>query len=217
MILLNLYGQDVSTDGKWCYIVFWVIGDSQTRWGLLKKRLMGACPSCSSASVVLYYRAEMQAPKPSDVFLLKLSCHDRKGLLYGTFFFYLLSIFCFWFYICAHVTLFVYLVSFFHIKHSYFEMNLGFGLLIYNFCGLFVLSFKLLIHTLWLLWIKRKERENVESLNDPFQSTCFLMDSGISDAFLLLWLEWQKLHSSAFLVFGYGISDFPLQWRILIW
>lgn len=87
VILLNLYGQDVSTDGKWCYIVFWVTGDSQTRWGLLKKRLMGACPSCSSASVVLYYRAEMQAPKPSDVFLLKLSCYDRKGLLYGTFFF----------------------------------------------------------------------------------------------------------------------------------
>lgn len=73
---------DVSTDGKWCYIVFWVIGDSQTRWGLLKNRLMGACPSCSSASGVLYYRAEMQPPKPPDVFLLKLSCYDRKGLLY---------------------------------------------------------------------------------------------------------------------------------------
>lgn len=83
---LSIVRGDVSTDGKWCYIVFWVIGDSQTRWGLLKKRLMGACPSCSSASVVLYYRAEMQAPKPSDVFLLKLSCYDRKGLLYGNFY-----------------------------------------------------------------------------------------------------------------------------------
>lgn len=79
---LSIVRGDVSTDGKWCYIVFWVIGDSQTRWGLLKKRLMGACPSCSSASGVLYYRAEMQPPKPPDVFLLKLSCYDRKGLLY---------------------------------------------------------------------------------------------------------------------------------------
>lgn len=101
VILLNLYGQDVSTDGKWCYIVFWVIGDSQTRWGLLKKRLMGACPSCSSASVVLYYRAEMQAPKPSDVFLLKLSCYDRKGLLYGTFFFFTFNFLFLILYLCS--------------------------------------------------------------------------------------------------------------------
>ncbi|CAA2973381.1 ACT domain-containing ACR10 [Olea europaea subsp. europaea] len=73
---------DVSTDGKWCYIVFWVIGKPSTRWGLLKKRLMGACPSCSSASGISYYRAELQPPKPPDVFLLKLFCHDRRGLLH---------------------------------------------------------------------------------------------------------------------------------------
>ncbi|CAI9783158.1 unnamed protein product [Fraxinus pennsylvanica] len=73
---------DVSTDGKWCYIVFWVIGKPSTRWALLKKRLMGACPSCSSASGISYYRAELQPPKPPDVFLLKLSCHDRRGLLH---------------------------------------------------------------------------------------------------------------------------------------
>lgn len=82
---------------------------------------------------------------------------SKRPSIWYFFFFFTLSIFCFWFYICAHVTLFVYLVSFFHIKHSYFEMNLGFGLLIYNFCGLFVLSFKLLIHTLWLL--KKRKRE----------------------------------------------------------
>ncbi|KAK2654927.1 hypothetical protein Ddye_007979 [Dipteronia dyeriana] len=73
---------DVSTDGKWCYIVFWVIGKPTTRWNLLKKRLMGACPSCSSASGIFYYRSELQPPKPPDVFLLKLCCYDRKGLLH---------------------------------------------------------------------------------------------------------------------------------------
>ncbi|KAL3531984.1 hypothetical protein ACH5RR_005505 [Cinchona calisaya] len=73
---------DVSTDGKWCYLVFWVVGKPTTRWSLLKKRMVDACPSCSSASGISFYRAELQPPKPPDVFLLKLLCHDRKGLLH---------------------------------------------------------------------------------------------------------------------------------------
>ncbi|KAM7526169.1 hypothetical protein LguiA_016071 [Lonicera macranthoides] len=77
---LSIVRGDVSTDGKWCYIVFWVIGKPSTRWGLLKKRLSGACPSCSSASGISYY--ELQPPKPPDVFLLKFCCHDRRGLLH---------------------------------------------------------------------------------------------------------------------------------------
>ncbi|GAV58157.1 ACT domain-containing protein [Cephalotus follicularis] len=79
---LNIIRGDVSTDGKWCYIVFWVIGKSTTRWDLLKKRLVGACPSCSSASGFFYYRSELQPPKPPDVYLLKICCHDRRGLLH---------------------------------------------------------------------------------------------------------------------------------------
>ncbi|KAL9345708.1 hypothetical protein Peur_060561 [Populus x canadensis] len=79
---LSIVRGDVSTDGKWCYIVFSVVGKSTTRWGLLKKRLVGACPSCSSASGISYYTAELQPPRPPDVFLLKLACHDRKGLLH---------------------------------------------------------------------------------------------------------------------------------------
>ncbi|KAF5747862.1 hypothetical protein HS088_TW05G00591 [Tripterygium wilfordii] len=73
---------DVSTDGKWCYIVFWVVGKPTTRWSLLEKRLLGVCPSCSSASGIFYYRAELQPPKPPDVFLLTLCCYDRRGLLH---------------------------------------------------------------------------------------------------------------------------------------
>ncbi|KAK6152361.1 hypothetical protein DH2020_014996 [Rehmannia glutinosa] len=73
---------DVSTDGKWCYIVFWVLGKPSTRWSLLKKRLMGACPCFLLACGISYYRAELQSPKPADVFLLKFCCHDRLGLLH---------------------------------------------------------------------------------------------------------------------------------------
>ncbi|KAJ7976904.1 ACT domain-containing protein [Quillaja saponaria] len=79
---LSIVRGDVSTDGKWCYLIFWVIGKSTTRWNLLEKRLIGACPSCSSASGIYYYRSELQPPKPPDVFLLKFCCYDRKGLLH---------------------------------------------------------------------------------------------------------------------------------------
>ncbi|GFQ05464.1 act domain-containing protein acr10 [Phtheirospermum japonicum] len=57
-------------------------GKPITRWGLLKKRLMEACPSCSFASGISYYRDELQPPKPPHVFLLKLCCHDRRALLH---------------------------------------------------------------------------------------------------------------------------------------
>ncbi|KAK2981187.1 hypothetical protein RJ640_007121 [Escallonia rubra] len=79
---LSIVRGDVSTDGKWCYVVFWVVGKPNARWGLLKKRLSGVCPSCSSASGISFYKTELQPPKPPDVFLLKLCCHDRRGLLH---------------------------------------------------------------------------------------------------------------------------------------
>ncbi|KAK6126245.1 hypothetical protein DH2020_040017 [Rehmannia glutinosa] len=58
------------------------IGKPSTRWSLLKKRLMGACPCFLLACGISYYRAELQSPKPADVFLLKFCCHDRLGLLH---------------------------------------------------------------------------------------------------------------------------------------
>ncbi|KAI3706715.1 hypothetical protein L6452_24641 [Arctium lappa] len=79
---LSIVRGDVSTDGKWCYIVFWVVGKASTRWGLLKKRLLEACPSCSSANTLIYYPAESQPSKPPDVFLLKFCCRDRQALLH---------------------------------------------------------------------------------------------------------------------------------------
>ncbi|KAK6943879.1 hypothetical protein RJ641_024981, partial [Dillenia turbinata] len=79
---LSIVRVDSSTDGKWCYIVFWVVGKPLTRWGLLKKRLLEACPSCSSASGFSFYQSESQSIKPPDVFLLKFRCFDRRGLLH---------------------------------------------------------------------------------------------------------------------------------------
>lgn len=80
---LSISRGDVSTDGKWCYLVFWVVGEPTTRWSLLKKRLLEVCPSHFSTSRIYYYRPENQQPKPPDVFLLKFWCsRDRKGLLH---------------------------------------------------------------------------------------------------------------------------------------
>ncbi|CAL5343306.1 hypothetical protein CsSME_00028169 [Camellia sinensis var. sinensis] len=81
---LSIARGDVSTDGKWCYLVFWVVGRPTTRWDLLENRLLEVCPMCSPAfSKIYYYRPEFQQPKPLDVFLLKFWCsHNRKDLLH---------------------------------------------------------------------------------------------------------------------------------------
>uniref|UniRef100_A0A2P2JZZ7 ACT domain-containing protein ACR n=1 Tax=Rhizophora mucronata TaxID=61149 RepID=A0A2P2JZZ7_RHIMU len=81
---LSISRGDVQTDGKWCYLVFWVVGKPNTRWNLLKKRLLEVCPSCFSTSEMDYYRPDNQPPKAPDVFLLKFWCYyDREGLLHG--------------------------------------------------------------------------------------------------------------------------------------
>nr|XP_010918604.1 ACT domain-containing protein ACR10 [Elaeis guineensis] len=85
---LSIVRGDVSTDGKWCYIVFWVVGrgEGATRWGLLKKRLLGVCPAVLSASGLYnscYRQQEMMAAQQqAQLFLLKFSCYDRMGLLH---------------------------------------------------------------------------------------------------------------------------------------
>ncbi|KAL0382698.1 UNVERIFIED_CONTAM: ACT domain-containing protein ACR10 [Sesamum calycinum] len=81
---LGAFVQDVSTDGKWCYLVFWVVGKPTTRWNLLRKRLLEVCPKCTpSASGIFYFIPEFQQPRPPQIFLLKFWCsYDRKGLLH---------------------------------------------------------------------------------------------------------------------------------------
>lgn len=81
---LSIAKGDVSTDGKWCYLVFWVVGKPTTRWDLLRERLLEVCPPCTlPMSEIYYFRPEFQQPKPPKVFLLKFWCtFDRKGLLH---------------------------------------------------------------------------------------------------------------------------------------
>ncbi|KAK6137937.1 hypothetical protein DH2020_028325 [Rehmannia glutinosa] len=81
---LSIARGDVSTDGKWCYLVFWVVGKPTTRWNLLKERLLDVCPTCTpSASGIFYFIPEFQQPRPPEIFLLKFWCsYDRKGLLH---------------------------------------------------------------------------------------------------------------------------------------
>ncbi|XP_051121724.1 ACT domain-containing protein ACR10-like [Andrographis paniculata] len=81
---LSIARGDVSTDGKWCYLVFWVAGKPATKWSLLKKRLLDVCPRCiPSASGIFYFIPEFQQPKEPEIFLLKFWClYDRKGLLH---------------------------------------------------------------------------------------------------------------------------------------
>ncbi|KAL4556644.1 hypothetical protein LXL04_034798 [Taraxacum kok-saghyz] len=81
---LSIAKGDVSTDGKWCYLVFWVVGKPTTRWDLLRERLLEVCPPCTLPMPEIYYfRPEFQESKPPKVFLLKFWCtFDRTGLLH---------------------------------------------------------------------------------------------------------------------------------------
>ncbi|KAK6926939.1 hypothetical protein RJ641_008658 [Dillenia turbinata] len=73
---------DISTDGKWCYILLWVVPHSSSlivRWTSLKNRLLSVCPSCS---VSFFFNQQPTSPSSSPVYLLKFCCLDRKGLLH---------------------------------------------------------------------------------------------------------------------------------------
>ncbi|XP_062171415.1 ACT domain-containing protein ACR9-like [Alnus glutinosa] len=73
---------DVSTDGKWCYIVLWVVPHSSSlilRWSNLKNRLLSVCPS---SLVSFYFDQPSTHAASSPVYLLQFFCLDRKGLLH---------------------------------------------------------------------------------------------------------------------------------------
>lgn len=75
-------GEDISRDGQWCYLVFWVVpyhASINIQWTSLKARLVSVCPSFS---IPFYFDLGNQ-PATSRVYLLKLFSVDRKGLLHG--------------------------------------------------------------------------------------------------------------------------------------
>ncbi|KAM3406226.1 hypothetical protein ACQJBY_000346 [Aegilops geniculata] len=78
---LRITRGDVSTDGQWCYVIFWVVPRSPSinvRWGSLKNRLMAMCPS----SYAIPFYPEITEPGPPQFYLLKLFSTDRRGLLH---------------------------------------------------------------------------------------------------------------------------------------
>ncbi|KAK7295705.1 hypothetical protein RJT34_18616 [Clitoria ternatea] len=79
---LRITRADISTDGKWCYIVNWVVPHPTSvivDWESLKARLLSACPSCI---VSYHFNQHSTSPSPPPIFLLKVWVVDQKGLLH---------------------------------------------------------------------------------------------------------------------------------------
>jgi hypothetical protein len=79
---------DMSTDGRWCYVVLWVVprrrGRRPMSWDLLKERLVELCPAAAPFGLdSSYLEPDDLAPAAPQVFLLKFCCFDRMGLLHG--------------------------------------------------------------------------------------------------------------------------------------
>lgn len=80
----GLCGVDFSTDGRWCYIVLWVVphhSSLKVDWESLKDRLSSACPP--SCFFSFYLNQVSNVPTPPPVYLLKFWCHDQRGSLHG--------------------------------------------------------------------------------------------------------------------------------------
>ncbi|RZC84059.1 hypothetical protein C5167_046844 [Papaver somniferum] len=81
---LSISKGDVSTNGKWCYVVLWVIPhsfSSNIRWKSLKNQLVSVCAS-NSASFYFNQQSDSKSSSSPLVYLLKFCCLDRKGLLH---------------------------------------------------------------------------------------------------------------------------------------
>lgn len=72
---------DVSTDCKWCLVIFWVVPDARssrpTDWVMLKNRLVESCPPSS----LMFYYVLNPEPKPKQLYVLQIGSVDRTGLL----------------------------------------------------------------------------------------------------------------------------------------
>ncbi|KAK9062977.1 hypothetical protein SSX86_016847 [Deinandra increscens subsp. villosa] len=73
---------DFSTDGKWCYVVLWVVprpSSQRIDWESLNKRLLSCCPSFLPA----FYLDQLTCgSKPPPLYLLTVFSLDRKGLIH---------------------------------------------------------------------------------------------------------------------------------------
>ncbi|KAJ1443156.1 putative ACT domain-containing protein ACR9 [Sesbania bispinosa] len=79
---LRVTRADISTDGRWCYIVYWVVphpASLKVDWESLKTRLLSVCPSCLFS---YHFNQQSTTPSPPPIYLLKVWCVDKKGLLH---------------------------------------------------------------------------------------------------------------------------------------
>ncbi|KAF5766951.1 putative ACT domain-containing protein ACR1-12 [Helianthus annuus] len=73
---------DFSTDGKWCYIVLWVVSrplSLKIDWGSLKNRLLSCCPSFLPAFYLSQLPDRSRSPP---LYVLKVFSLDRQGLVH---------------------------------------------------------------------------------------------------------------------------------------
>ncbi|KAL5734753.1 hypothetical protein ACOSP7_032614 [Xanthoceras sorbifolium] len=76
---------DFSTDGRWCYIVLWVVphmSSYRVDWESLKNRLLSVCPSCMGSYYLSIVKTRPSNSSQPSLYLLKYCCIDRKGLLH---------------------------------------------------------------------------------------------------------------------------------------
>lgn len=80
---LRILKGDVSTDGKWCFLIFKVGLNSNVppRWNLLKTRLEAVCPSGADSIRSLWRWRSL--PKEQMPFLLQVASYDRQGMLHS--------------------------------------------------------------------------------------------------------------------------------------
>ncbi|KAG0570736.1 hypothetical protein KC19_6G184000 [Ceratodon purpureus] len=79
---LSVTKGDLSTDGRWCFVVLWVIPKSSlslVRWSLLKQRLENICPSALASMLP---PVAPPVPESKRVLLLQVCSSDRTGLLH---------------------------------------------------------------------------------------------------------------------------------------
>lgn len=71
---------DVSTDGQWCYLVYWVLpcpNSVTVQWTNLQNRLLSLCPTFA-----IPFYPDLSRPTVPQFYLLNLFSTDRKGLLH---------------------------------------------------------------------------------------------------------------------------------------
>ncbi|CAI9273537.1 unnamed protein product [Lactuca saligna] len=77
---------DFSTDGRWCYVVLWVVprpSSMRIDWESLKNRLLSCCPSCLPTFYLNHLSgSDSDSSKSPPLYLLKVFSLDRKGLIH---------------------------------------------------------------------------------------------------------------------------------------